>query len=33
VVFGRLFFGEPITSRKVAAVILMVAGTTLLALA
>jgi len=32
VVFGRLFFGEPITSRKVAAVVLMVAGTTLLAL-
>jgi len=33
VAFGRLFFGEPITSRKVAAVVLMVAGTTLLALA
>jgi len=32
VVFGRLFFEEPITSRKVAAVVLMVAGTTLLAL-
>ena len=32
VVFGRLFFGEPITGRKVAAVVLMVAGTTLLAL-
>ena len=33
VLFGRLFFGEPITSRKVLAVVLMVAGTTLLALA
>lgn len=33
VLFGRLFFGEPITSRKVGAVVLMVAGTTLLALA
>ena len=32
VVFGRLFFGEPITSRKVAAVLLMIAGTTILAL-
>ena len=32
VVFGRLFFGEPITGRKVAAMGLMVAGTTLLAL-
>ena len=32
VVFGRLFFEEPITNRKVAAVVLMVAGTTLLAL-
>jgi len=32
VVFGRLFFGEPITGRKVAAVVLMVAGTILLAL-
>ena len=32
VVFGRLFFAEPITSRKVAAVLLMIAGTTLLAL-
>ena len=32
VVFGRLFFEEPITSRKVAAVVLMVGGTTLLAL-
>ena len=32
VVFGRLFFEEPITSRKLAAVVLMVAGTTLLAL-
>jgi drug/metabolite transporter (DMT)-like permease len=32
VVFGRLFFKEPITSRKVAAVVLMVGGTTLLAL-
>ncbi len=32
VVFGRLFFSEPITSRKVAAIGLMVAGTTLLAL-
>ena len=33
VVFGRFFFEEPITSRKVAAVVLMVAGTTILALA
>lgn len=32
VVFGRLFFAEPITSRKVAAVLLMIAGTALLAL-
>jgi drug/metabolite transporter (DMT)-like permease len=32
VLFGRLFFGEPITGRKVAAVGLMVAGTSLLAL-
>ena len=32
VVFGRLFFEEPITSRKLSAVVLMVAGTTLLAL-
>ena len=32
VVFGRLFFGEPITGRKVAAMGLMVAGTALLAL-
>ena len=31
VVFGRLFFGEPITGRKVAAVVLMVGGTALLA--
>jgi drug/metabolite transporter (DMT)-like permease len=33
VVLGRLVFGEPITGPKVAAVVLMVAGTTLLALA
>ena len=33
VVFGRFFFEEPITSRKVAAVVLMVTGTTILALA
>lgn len=33
VVFGRLFFDEPLTSRKIAAVILMGAGTSLLALA
>jgi drug/metabolite transporter (DMT)-like permease len=33
VAFGRLFFEESITSRKVAAVVLMVAGTTILALA
>jgi len=33
VVFGRLFFEEPITSRKLAAVVLMVAGTGILALA
>ncbi len=33
VVFGRFFFEEPITSHKVAAVVLMVAGTTILALA
>ena len=33
VVFGRLFFGEPVTGRKVAAVVLMVAGTSILALA
>ena len=33
VLLGRLIFGEPITSRKVAAMGLMVAGTTLLALA
>ncbi len=32
VAFGRLFFGEPITSPKLAALVLMVAGTTLLAL-
>ena len=32
VVFGRLFFGEPITGRKLAAMGLMVAGTALLAL-
>lgn len=32
VVFGRLFFEEPITSRKVSALVLMVGGTTLLAL-
>jgi len=33
VVFGRLFFEEPITSRKLAAVVLMVTGTGILALA
>ena len=33
VVFGRLVFEEPITSRKLAAVVLMVAGTSILALA
>jgi len=33
VVFGRLFFEEPITTRKLAAVVLMVAGTSILALA
>ena len=33
VLFGRLFFEEPITSRKLAAVVLMVAGTSILALA
>ena len=33
VVFGRLFFEEPITSRKLAAVVLMVVGTSILALA
>ncbi len=33
VVFGRLFFEEPITSRKLAAVVLMVAGSSILALA
>ena len=33
VLFGRLFFGEPITSRKLAAVVLMVAGTSILAFA
>jgi drug/metabolite transporter (DMT)-like permease len=32
VVFGRLFFGEPITGRKVVAMGLMLAGTALLAL-
>jgi len=32
VVSGRLFFREPVTSRKLAAVVLMVAGTALLAL-
>jgi drug/metabolite transporter (DMT)-like permease len=32
VVFGRLFFEEPITSRKLAALVLMIAGTTILAL-
>jgi len=32
VVFGRVFFLEPITGRKVAAVLLMMVGTTLLAL-
>ena len=32
IVFGRLFFGEPITDRKVIALALMVAGTALLAL-
>lgn len=32
IVFGRLFFGEPITGRKLAAMGLMVAGTGLLAL-
>jgi drug/metabolite transporter (DMT)-like permease len=32
VVFGRLFFGEPITGRKVVAMGLMVAGTALMAL-
>ncbi|MBW2546264.1 MAG: DMT family transporter [Deltaproteobacteria bacterium] len=32
VVFGRLFFGEPITGRKVIAMGLMLAGTALLAL-
>jgi multidrug transporter EmrE-like cation transporter len=33
VLFGRLFFEEPITSRKLTAVVLMVAGTSILALA
>ena len=33
VLLGRLFFEEPITGRKVAAALLMVAGTSLLALA
>jgi len=33
VVLGRLFFKEPITSRKLTAVVLMVAGTSILALA
>jgi multidrug transporter EmrE-like cation transporter len=32
VVLGRVFFLEPITNRKLVAMVLMVAGTTLLAL-